>query len=158
MASCALPAAGALALYLLQPSSRCRFKELDPPSRRRVIENLSVLIVHMDILHSPSDGNFKLFSQAKRSLQSVVDMLLQPLNPLGMETSPTQLNAEMPTADWMVPDYCAFDGDFWYVNTSPISDSRAKIATGRISPIASIQRRIAILHLYEKYEKYGKSL
>ncbi|KAI3129358.1 transcriptional regulator family: Fungal Specific TF [Penicillium roqueforti] len=113
VASCALPAAGALALYLLQPSSRCRFKELDPPSRRRVIENLSVLIVHMDILHSPSDGNFKLFSQAKRSLQSVVDMLLQPVNPLGMETSPTQLNAEMPTADWMVPDYCAFDGDFW---------------------------------------------
>ncbi|KXG45678.1 Peptidase M19, renal dipeptidase [Penicillium griseofulvum] len=113
VASCALPAAGALALYLLQPSSRCRFKELDPPSRRQVIENLSVLIAHMDILHSPHDGNFKLFSQAKRSLQSVVDMLLQPLNPLGMETSSTSLGAEMPSADWMVPDYCGFDGDFW---------------------------------------------
>ena len=153
MASCALPAAGALALYLLQPSSRCRFKELDPPSRRRVIENLSVLIVHMDILHSPSDGNFKLFSQAKRSLQSVVDMLLQPLSALGMETSPTQINTEMPSADWMVPDYCAFDGDFWYVNTSSIGDSRAKIATGRIFPTVSIQKRIARMHLYEKYTR-----
>jgi hypothetical protein len=78
-----------------------------------VLENLSVLIAHMDILHSPHDGNFKLFSQAKRSLQSVVDMLLQPLKPLGMETSSTNLDAEMPSADWLVPDYCGFDGDFW---------------------------------------------
>ncbi|KAJ5383022.1 transcriptional regulator family: Fungal Specific TF [Penicillium concentricum] len=113
VASCALPAAGALALYLLQPSSRCRYKDLDPPSRRRVIENLSVLIAHMDILHSPNDGNFKLFSQAKRSLQSVVDMLLQPMNPIAMEASSTHLNTELPSADWMVPDYCGFDGDFW---------------------------------------------
>ncbi|KAJ5951090.1 transcriptional regulator family: Fungal Specific TF [Penicillium vulpinum] len=82
-------------------------------SRRRVIENLSVLIAHMDILHSPNDGNFKLFSQAKRSLQSVVDMLLQPLNPLIIEASPTHLNTELPSADWMVPEYCGFDSDFW---------------------------------------------
>lgn len=35
----------------------------------------------------------------------------------GMETSSTHLNTELPSTDWMVPDYCAFDGDFQYANT-----------------------------------------
>lgn len=79
------------------------------------MENISVLIAHIDILHSPNDGNFQLFAQAKRSLQSVMDMLLQPLDPSQMETPSTSAAADFSAIDWMMSEHCGFDGGFWYV-------------------------------------------
>lgn len=113
VASCALPAAGALALYLLQPSIQSRFKALDVTSQRKTIENFSVLIAHMDILHSPNDGNFKLFGQAKRSLQSVLDILLQTLGGDELDAHTIPASAEVTSLDWMNSDYCGFNGGFW---------------------------------------------
>lgn len=74
-----------------------------------------MLIAHIDVLHSPDDGNFQLFSQAKRSLQSVMDMLLQPLDPSQLETPTASASADMPPIDWMVSEHVGFDGGFWYV-------------------------------------------
>lgn len=79
------------------------------------MENISILVAHIDILHSPNDGNFHLFSQAKRSLQSVMDMLLQPLNPSQLETPSASGPADLSAIDWMVSEHCGFDGGFWYV-------------------------------------------
>lgn len=71
----------------------------------------------MDILHSPNDGNFKLFAQAKRSLQSVVDLLLQPLDAPELNTPSTDAASDLSAIDWMASDYCGFNGGFWYVCT-----------------------------------------
>lgn len=69
----------------------------------------------MDILHDSTDGNFKLFAQAKRSLQSVVGLLLQPLDAQELNTRPTGTAGDLSTTDWMASDYCGFNSGFWYV-------------------------------------------
>lgn len=74
-----------------------------------------MLIAHIDILHSPDDGNFQLFSQAKRSLRSVMDMLLQPPGPTQIETPSTSAAPDLPAVDWMASEHIGFDGGFWYV-------------------------------------------
>lgn len=107
VASCALPAAGALAWYLLQATSRNGFKQLDPSSRRHSIENLFVLIAHMGILHDPEDGNYQLFCQAKNALHSAMDTILNPPDTTQPENSPSMLS------DWMLSDHFGFGMDSW---------------------------------------------
>lgn len=75
-----------------------------------------MLIAHIDILHGPNDGNFQLFCQAKRSLQSVMDMILESLDPGQSETS--RRLAGFAGLDGLGSD-CGFYGDFWYVNSHP---------------------------------------
>jgi hypothetical protein len=114
VASCALPAAGAIAWYLLQPSSRVGFN-LDPASRRRSIENLSVLIAHMGVLHDPSDGNYQLFSHAKSALQSAMDTIISPPDPCQPENSLDMLSTAALSPDWIFSDYLGLGVDSWYV-------------------------------------------
>lgn len=115
VASCALPAAGAIAWYLLQPSSRVGFN-LDSSSRRRSIENLSVLIAHMGILHDPGDGNYQLFSHAKSALQSAMDTILSPLGPAQPENSLDMLSSAALSPDWIFSDYLGLGVDSWWVS------------------------------------------
>jgi hypothetical protein len=115
VASCSLPAAGALALYLLQPSSRAWYGYLDAPFRRQIVENLSVLVAHIEILHTTYDGNYKLFCQAKRSLRRVVDILMQPANASSEQVLPVTSVVDFSPFDFMVSDYNGFNGGFWYV-------------------------------------------
>lgn len=114
VASCALPAAGALAWYLLQPSSRVGFERLDPSSRRHSIENLSVLIAHMGILHDPGDGNYQLFCQAKSALQSAMDTILQPSSANQSENS-LDISSGALSPNWMYSDYLGLGVDSWFV-------------------------------------------
>lgn len=113
VSSCALPAAGALAWYLLQPPSRDGFKQLDPSSRRHSIENLSVLIAHMGILHDPGDGNYQLFFQAKTALQSAMDSILNPPDPSQPENSLDMLSTAALSPDLMFSDYLGLGVDSW---------------------------------------------
>ena len=57
--SYSLPAAGVLALELLQQSRRKWSNHPHTISRTQTIQDLSVLLVHMDVLVGPGDG--KLF-------------------------------------------------------------------------------------------------
>ncbi|CRG89170.1 Pre-mRNA-splicing helicase BRR2 [Talaromyces islandicus] len=111
VASCALPAAGAIAWYLLQPSSRVGF-DLDS-SRRRSIENLSVLIAHMAVLHDPGDGNYQLFCHAKSALQSAMDTILSPPDPGQPENSLDMLSTAALSPDWIFSDYLGLGVDSW---------------------------------------------
>lgn len=118
VASCALPAAGVLAWYLLQPSSRTGLGQLDPSSRRQSVENLSVLIAHMGILHDPGDGNYQLFCQAKSALQSAMDTILQPSSSADHHSeSPLDNITNPPTIppDWIYSDYLGLGVDSWLV-------------------------------------------
>uniref|UniRef100_A0A093XMK4 Uncharacterized protein YbbC n=2 Tax=Talaromyces marneffei PM1 TaxID=1077442 RepID=A0A093XMK4_TALMA len=112
VASCALPAAGAIAWYLLQPSSRVGFN-LDSSSRRRSIENLSVLIAHMGVLHDPGDGNYQLFCHAKSALQSAMDTILSPPDPGQPENSLEMLSSAALSPDWIFSDYLGLGVDSW---------------------------------------------
>lgn len=112
VASCALPAAGAIAWYLLQPSSRVGFN-LDSSSRRRSIENLSVLIAHMGVLHDPGDGNYQLFCHAKSALQSAMDTILSPPDPAQPENSLDMLSSAALSPDWIFSDYLGLGVDSW---------------------------------------------
>lgn len=114
VASCALPAAGAIAWYLLQPSSRVGFN-LDSSSRRRSIENLSVLIAHMGVLHDPGDGNYQLFCHAKSALQSAMDTILSPPDPGQPENSLEMLSSAALSPDWIFSDYLGLGVDSWWV-------------------------------------------
>ncbi|KAL3256614.1 hypothetical protein ABHI18_007448 [Aspergillus niger] len=112
VASCALPAAGAIAWYLLQPSSRVGFN-LDLSSTRRSIENLSVLIAHMGVLHDPGDGNYQLFCHAKSALQSAMDTILSLPDPAQPENSLDMLSSPALSPDWIFSDYLGLGVDSW---------------------------------------------
>lgn len=91
----------------MQPSSRVGFKQLDPSLRRHSIENLSVLVAHMGILHDPEDGNYQLFCQAKNALHSAMDSILNPPDTGQPENSPSML------PDWMLSDHFGLGVDTW---------------------------------------------
>ncbi|KKY23200.1 putative c6 transcription factor [Phaeomoniella chlamydospora] len=57
-----LPAAGVLALELLQQSRKKWASHIELVPRTRIIQDLSVLIVHMDVLVGPGDGNYQVGS------------------------------------------------------------------------------------------------
>lgn len=77
VAACGLPAAGALA--------RCMMPGPLHPSRQwqstvaqvKIVQDLSILMGHMDYLHEPGDGNYKLFQQAKKVLKEVIETVLR---------------------------------------------------------------------------------
>jgi hypothetical protein len=90
------------------------FKQLDPSSRRHSIENLSVLIAHMGILHDPGDGNYQLFYQAKNALQSAMDTILNVPDASQPENSFNILStATMVSSDWMLSDHFGLGVDSW---------------------------------------------
>lgn len=113
MASCALPAAGALAWYLLQPPYRIGFVQLNASLRRQSIENISVLIVHMAILHNPGDGNYQLFCQARTALQTSMDSILNPPDPSQTESSLEMLSTAALSPDLIFTDYLGLGVDSW---------------------------------------------
>ncbi len=78
-----------------------------------MVENLSVLVAHIDILHTTYDGNYKLFCQAKRSLRRVVDILMQPVNTSNDQVPPPSTVVDFSPLDFMVSDYNGFNGGFW---------------------------------------------
>ena len=70
-----LPCAGVLAIELLQQSSN--FRSMDPEfPRSNIVQNLSVLISSMDSIIQPTHGNYKICSQAKKMLQTILDTVL----------------------------------------------------------------------------------
>jgi hypothetical protein len=91
--------------------------QLDPASRRHSIENLSVLIAHMGVLHDPGDGNYQLFCQAKNSLQSAMDTILQPSTTDQSET-PLDMSHPANPPDWLYPDYLGLGVESWFVPSS----------------------------------------
>jgi hypothetical protein len=93
--------------------------QLDPASRRHSIENLSVLIAHMGVLHDPGDGNYQLFCQAKNALQSAMDTILQP-STTDQSESPLDMSHPAIPPDWLYSDYLGLGVESWFVPSSAI--------------------------------------
>ncbi|EXJ96521.1 hypothetical protein A1O1_01647 [Capronia coronata CBS 617.96] len=115
VASCGLPAAGALAWCLLQPPAQTNMNaQLEPAARRHGIESLSVLLAHISILQEPGDGNYQLFCQAATALQSAMDAILSPPSQNSTDSPQDFLtDAAMGQPDWLLPEHFGFGMDSW---------------------------------------------
>lgn len=113
MASFALPAAGVLALNLLRHASNSFLDQQEAVSRMQIIEGLSVLTAHLDVLFEPGDGNYQLFCEAKRVLQSILEIAITPAPQRQVDGSLPDSAIGFSEADWESFDQWGFDSDFW---------------------------------------------
>lgn len=91
-----------------QSSRRCQ----SLAAQAKVVRDLSILLGHMDHLHEPGDGNYKLFRQAKSILSGVIASILSPPRTSGERTSPS---AEPPMSplDGSIVEPWLLRPDFW---------------------------------------------
>jgi hypothetical protein len=113
VASFALPAAGVLALNLLRHASNSILGRQEAVSRTHIIERLSVLTAHLDVLFEPGDGNYQLFCEAKQVLQSILDIVITPAGQRQVEDSLPVSAIGFTEEDWASVDQWGFDSDFW---------------------------------------------
>ncbi|KFY85283.1 hypothetical protein V500_08541 [Pseudogymnoascus sp. VKM F-4518 (FW-2643)] len=113
VASFALPAAAVLALYLLRPASNSPLNRQEAVSRTQIIEGLSVLTAHLDVLFEPGDGNYQLFCEAKQVLQSIVEIVITPAAQRQVEDSLPDSAMGFSEEGWASVDQWGFDSDFW---------------------------------------------
>lgn len=113
MTSFALPAAGVLALDLLQEGSPRRRNRIEVVPRAQKIHDICVLIAFMDSLVMPGDANYQLFCQAKRVLQSIFDSILAPGDSVQYNTPPELPLVDAVQRDWANYDPFGLDGYFW---------------------------------------------
>ncbi len=80
LAKYGLPAAGVLALELLQQSQSRRHSSTSLSlSRSEIIQNLSNLIAHLKSLVKKDDGNYAICYQAREVIQRILDQILEPV-------------------------------------------------------------------------------
>ena len=113
VASFALPAAAVLALYLLRPASNSSLNRQEAVSRTQIIEGLSVLTAHLDVLFEPGDGNYQLFCEAKQVLQSILEIVITPASQRQVENSLPASAMGFSEEGWASVDQWGFDSDFW---------------------------------------------
>ncbi|KFZ12732.1 hypothetical protein V502_06944 [Pseudogymnoascus sp. VKM F-4520 (FW-2644)] len=113
VASFALPAAAVLALYLLRPASNSPLNRQEAVSRTQIIEGLSVLTAHLDVLFEPGDGNYQLFCEAKQVLQSILEIVITPAAQRQVEDSLPDSAMGFSEEGWASVDQWGFDSDFW---------------------------------------------
>ncbi|OBT81241.1 hypothetical protein VE02_09831, partial [Pseudogymnoascus sp. 03VT05] len=113
VATFALPAAGVLALNLLRHASNSFLDRQEGVSRMQIIEGLSVLTAHLDVLFEPGDGNYQLFCEAKRVLQSILEIAITPSAPRQVDGSLPDSAIGFSESDWESFDQWGFDSDFW---------------------------------------------
>lgn len=113
VASFALPAAAVLALNLLRPASTISVGRQEAVSRTQIIEGLSVLTAHLDVLFEPSDGNYQLFCQAKQVLQSILEIAITPAAQRQLEDSIPDSAMGFGEEGWASVEQWGFDSDFW---------------------------------------------
>ena len=110
-----------LALELLRRSSGSGQRELSgEPLRSQVIQQLSVFVADIGYIMQPSHGNYDICTQARKTLQTILDTVLagpvelhqQPANQETMDAQDTQAVPEIDFNDqeWLNN---SFDLDFW---------------------------------------------
>lgn len=114
-----LPASGILALELLQQARQSTYASAVP--RSETIQNLSVLVSQLPVIVPSGEGNYALFTQARKTLQGILDVVLsaprvEQLNTPPMTDSLSVASHELPGhygTDWSWFDQLDFNGDFW---------------------------------------------
>ncbi|PCG98149.1 hypothetical protein PENOC_064700 [Penicillium occitanis (nom. inval.)] len=76
VAACGLPSAGVLAKCLMTSSTEPSRHWHNRTVYSRLIQDLSMLLGHLEYLHEPGDANYNLFRQAKKVLTGVVEQLI----------------------------------------------------------------------------------
>lgn len=109
-----LPAAGVLALHLLQekPGANPAF------NRGKVVQDLSVFISCLRFAHAPGDGNYQLTEQARKTLQQILDKVLSADFQPSSQPAPILTPNSSALPDDMIYDFgwtetTNFDADFW---------------------------------------------
>lgn len=77
VAAFGLPAAGALARCIMPGSPQPSRAWQNTIAQTKIVRDLSILIGHMDHLYEPGDGNYKLFCQAQKVLESVIGTVIR---------------------------------------------------------------------------------
>lgn len=91
-----------------QPSRKWQ----SPAAQAKVVQNISVLMGHMEYIHEPEDGNYRLFRQARAILKGVVASILHPPHALQAATPVTEPSPMSSLSDPML-DQWALKPDFW---------------------------------------------
>ena len=115
-----LPASGILALELLQQTRRPMHQSSIP--RSETIQNLSVLVSQLPVIIPAGEGNYVAFTQARKMLQAILDVVLAPPREPAMQHSPPlteSLSLDSPSiaggyaTDWSWFEQLDFNSDFW---------------------------------------------
>ena len=118
----ALPAAGVLALELLQQTRQPSRSTHSSTFRSETIQNLSVLVSHLTVLIPPGEGNYVLLNQARKMIQAILDVVLAAPRPTLPQPTSDLLSTQSPFSDqlgdgfgneWGWFDQLEFTGDFW---------------------------------------------
>ncbi|KAM0333956.1 hypothetical protein ACHAQA_000974 [Verticillium albo-atrum] len=109
-----LPAAGVISLALLNPAVSLG---IEPTSRSKMVQNLSVLVAELQIgvLIQAGDPNFALFTRATQTMQSLLDSLLVSRFPIAAQNQPPNVGIALPE-QWdpnNTLDPWEFEHGFW---------------------------------------------